>query len=349
MRIGIYDPYLDSLGGGERYIFSIAKSLIRNNEIDIFWNENLKQEAEKKFGFSLNGINFEKNIFSKEFGFINRILKTLKYDIIFFVSDGSIPVVLSKKNFLIVQYPLKSFNKGPVNRIKFLKIQGTICYSNFIKGYLDKMLPREVFVLNPIMEPIKIKAGKENIILSVGRFTRGTNNKKQDALIEFFKKLYDQGTKDWRLVLCGSVLDSDLEFIKFLKNKKEKYPIEIVISPTFDDLANFYSKAKIYWHATGFGEDLDSYPEKAEHFGISTVEAMSAGAVPVVINAGGQKEIVEDKKNGFLWNNQDELIKYTMKLINNKDLFEKISRNAINRAKFFSNDRFDRQLQEIIR
>ncbi|MBI2621382.1 MAG: glycosyltransferase family 4 protein [Candidatus Levybacteria bacterium] len=349
MRIGIYDPYLDTLGGGERYIFSIARSLVKNNEIDIFWNENLKQEAEKKFGFSLSGINFEKNIFSKEFGFIDRILKTLRYDIIFFVSDGSIPVLLSKKNFLVVQYPLKSFNKGLINRIKFLKISGTICYSNFIKRYLDKMLPGEVFVLNPTTSSIKVKKGKENIILNVGRFTKGTNNKKQDFLIEFFKRLYNQGAKDWKLILCGSVLDADIEFVKNLRSKKGKYPIEIIISPTFDDLANFYSRAKIYWHATGLGEDIGLYPEKAEHFGISTVEAMSAGCVPVVINAGGQKEIVEDGKNGFLWDNPDELIKLTMKIINDKDLFEKISRNAINRAKFFTEDRFDRQLQENIK
>ena len=74
------------------------------------------------------------------------------------------------------------------------------------------------------------------------------------------------------------------------------------------DILNEYKLAKIYWHASGFGEDLETHPEKAEHFGITTVEAMINGLVPIVIDAGGQKEIVvqdrwvfmEDQKNYFL-------------------------------------------------
>ena len=44
-----------------------------------------------------------------------------------------------------------------------------------------------------------------------------------------------------------------------------------------------------------------------EHFGITTVEAMAAGCVPVVINKAGQREIVEDGVSGFLWNTWGEL------------------------------------------
>jgi glycosyltransferase involved in cell wall biosynthesis len=43
-------------------------------------------------------------------------------------------------------------------------------------------------------------------------------------------------------------------------------------------------KCSVYFH-----------PKPAEHFGISIVEAMSAGLVPVVPNTGGQTEFVPSK------------------------------------------------------
>ena len=59
------------------------------------------------------------------------------------------------------------------------------------------------------------------------------------------------------------------------------------------ELRDLYGRASIFWHAAGLGEDPERHPDRYEHFGITTVEAMSAGAVPVVIDAAGQAEIVE--------------------------------------------------------
>jgi glycosyltransferase involved in cell wall biosynthesis len=133
-----------------------------------------------------------------------------------------------------------------------------------------------------------------------------------------------------------------------LYENKEGYPIEFLINKSNDELWEIYSKAKIYWHASGFGEDLVKHPEFAEHFGISTVEAMGAGAVPVVINAGGQKEIVTEKINGLLWESLDELEEKTLSLINNKDLLMKLSKKAKERAKDFNDDNFSKKINQII-
>ena len=62
---------------------------------------------------------------------------------------------------------------------------------------------------------------------------------------------------------------------------------------------DLYGRASIFWHAAGLGEDPERHPDRYEHFGITTVEAMSAGAVPVVIDAAGQVEIVEHGANGL--------------------------------------------------
>ena len=73
---------------------------------------------------------------------------------------------------------------------------------------------------------------------------------------------------------------------------------------------------------------------------------MGAGAVPVVINAGGQKETVEGNKNGFLWNTLDELMGKTKLLTENEKLWKKMSGEAMKRAKFFAGNRFCNDLKK---
>ena len=62
-------------------------------------------------------------------------------------------------------------------------------------------------------------------------------------------------------------------------------PYTAMITANLDraHLGLLYRDAKIFWHAAGMKSDETIYPELAEHFGISTVEAMSAGCVPVAL------------------------------------------------------------------
>jgi glycosyltransferase involved in cell wall biosynthesis len=77
-----------------------------------------------------------------------------------------------------------------------------------------------------------------------------------------------------------------------------------------------------------------------EHFGISTVEAMAAGCVPVVINKGAQPEIVEHGVSGFLWNTLEELRAYTIRLIKDNALLESMAQAARRRAQLFSRENY---------
>ena len=85
-----------------------------------------------------------------------------------------------------------------------------------------------------------------------------------------------------------------------------------------------------------------------EHFGISTVEAMSAGVVPLVFAGGGQLEIVSDGVNGVLWNTPDELIAKTFELIKDKQKYSEMSKAAIIRASDFDVAQFSRAFDVLI-
>ena len=67
---------------------------------------------------------------------------------------------------------------------------------------------------------------------------------------------------------------------------------------------------------------------------------MAAGCVPVVINKGGQPEIVEHGKSGFVWNTLDELKKYTQLLADDSSLWKQMSAAARERARGFARERF---------
>jgi glycosyltransferase involved in cell wall biosynthesis len=353
VKIGIFDPYLDTLGGGEKYMLTAAECLSKNHEVFLFWDTNVSQDADKRFGIDISKIKITKNIFSLKVPLLERILESMKYDRIFYLSDGSIPIVFPKKLFLHFQFPVDWVNaKSIPNKLKIQHINKIICNSNFTKSYIDKSFGIESIVIYPPSSgEFNIQnTKKENIILSVGRLSflaDGTTFKKQEFMIETFKKLVDNGLKNWKLILVISFRKDQEKDLKKIKDLINKYPVIIEENVENKKLTELYSKSKIYWHAAGFGEDIKNHPEMAEHFGIATVQAMEQGSVPVVINSGGQKEIVMDGDNGFLWNDQNDLVEKTLKVIKSETLMNEISKKAQKRAKDFSKNMFCKKVSEI--
>lgn len=356
MKIGIFDPYLDTLGGGEKYMLTAASLLSENHQVSISWDtsnsDEIRQAAKQKFDIDLTRVSFMSNIFNKETSFVSRLSESKAFDLIIFLSDGSIPLV-STRLFIHFQFPVEWINgKSLLNKLKMKRVDKIICNSEFTKSFIDRKFSVSSYVLYP---PADIRSKKnikkQNIVLHVGRFGQdreGHNYKKQDVMIDVFKKMVDNGLKQWQFVIAISVKKEDEKNLKTLKMKAQGYPIVFLENVSNSTLQEVYGKAKIYWHASGFGEDLEKHPERAEHFGMATVEAMASGAVPVVINAGGQTEIVEDKKSGFLWNSEEELISKTKNIIENESIRKEISTQAVKRAQKFSKDAFCKNLLALL-
>jgi len=355
-KIGIFSPYLDTLGGGERYILTIAECLQRDYEVEVFWHDNkIIKKAEKRFNLSLSELKINSefyDILCSKLNLFKKYLITHKYQSFFFLSDGSIPILFSKNNFIHFQVPLIGVKgKSTTNKLKLKLIKRVICNSQFTKKFIDKEFGIKSIVVYPPVSVEDFNPGeKENIIISVGRFDNLSQNKKQDFLIETFKKMVDSGFKDWRLILAGGVTGKEgKDFYNHLKKEAKGYQINLIKDIEFKYLKLYYEKAKIYWHAAGFGEDSERHPERVEHFGISTVEAMAAGCVPIVVSSGGQKEIIRDDQDGFLWATQRDLIDLTLHLSRDENLREETSKNAIKSSRRFSKAVFCRKINELVK
>ncbi|OGM19685.1 hypothetical protein A2771_02360 [Candidatus Woesebacteria bacterium RIFCSPHIGHO2_01_FULL_38_26b] len=341
MRAAIYNPYLDTLGGGEKYTIDFASVFIKAGfKVDIQWkNKSILEKLETRFGVKLDGVNV-----------VDDIKRGDGCDICFWLSDGSIPLLRARKNFLHFQFPFKDTNgKSLLNRMKLVRINRVICNSKFTKSFVDKEYGIDSLVIYPSARTEKIKPKrKENIILFVGRFSRLTQLKRQDVLIEVFKKFVKRGYEDWKLILVGGVEIGADEYLEGLYKSSKNYPIEIIKSPSYKELISIYGKARLFWSASGYGVDEIKMPLKIEHFGISIVEAMSGGAVPLVYKAGGPKEIIVNGVNGYLWKTKNELLKSTQKLINNTRLMSTISSQAKKDSKFYGYEKFEKEILALV-
>lgn len=355
MKIGIYSPYLDTAGGGEKYILTIAEVLSNNESVDIFLDshladlkiEEISKNIELLHGINLSKVNFIKAPFGMGSNFFQRLFFLKKYDVLFYLTDGSIFLSTAKKSFIHFQVPFENINNNLWGNFKLKSWNLAIFNSNFTKQLVQKNWPIDGEIIYPPVNTSLFKPSKKiNQIVSVGRFFGFLKLKKHSILIQAFKDLVKTSKiKGWSLHLAGGVGIGDENYLEQLKEESKGYDIFLHPNISLDGLKKLYGESKIYWHAAGFGE---KDPAKMEHFGISTVEAMVSGCVPVVVNLGGQKEIVENGVGGFLWDTLEQLQEKTMAVIENDKLRGQLAEVAQKKAEKFSQENFKKAILKLV-
>lgn len=358
MTICLYSPYIPKHhGGGEKYLFTVAQALAKKAVVYVAisseesltpsHNIKLRQVYEKFLGEKLHkNINFIASPLGTSAGFWEKLSWTKKFDVLYYATDGSLFFSLAKKNILHIQIPFTNLLWKPLDRLKLLAWQVKNTNSHFTKRVIEKYWFTKIdYVHYPVMvEPqILAKTKKKKIILNVGRFFSHLHSKRQDVLVDIFAKLK---SKDWTLVLAGSVEDEF--YLQTVKDRAQGLNVKIMTGISRASLLDLYRDASIYWHATGYGVDEVTDPAKCEHFGISTVEAMSFGAAPIVINKGGQKEILSGLLKKWLWNDQEECVELTKQLMSDERLLGRVGNIALKRAEEFSEKKFESTLWKMI-
>lgn len=315
-KAALYDPYLDVLGGGEKHILGVMKVLQEMGyEINIFWDADLSVKIEERYLFEFsNKLNFLPNIFDKNTSSVSKLNKLSEYDLFFYVTDGSYFFSSAKRNFVFCMYPKKDlYDMNLLNKLKTLNYT-FLTNSNYTKKWLEKWhLNSQVLLPYIGIDFINFKLGsvkKENIILSVGRFYSHLHAKQQELIIKLFKQLKQKNAmlKDFKLIVAGGAKKEDKQYfasLKKLAGNDDK--IELKANLKYTELFNLYKRAKFYWHFTGFNVDENIHPESVEHLGLSPLEAMAMGCLTFCAANGGPKDIIQDGKNGFLFETESQL------------------------------------------
>jgi glycosyltransferase involved in cell wall biosynthesis len=360
LRIRLSSPYFGSTyGGGEKYLGATA-GVIRDsfpgNQVEIVGPVAAdRARYQELLGLDLAGIELvsSNRRVTPAHRLANRlkVLRPLRDRVIGAQSAKGtedldlhlamafrIPVhTRARRGVILCQFPYPS--KEGVD-----EFQRVICYSDYVRAWIRRYWEVDAVVVNPPIEVPEAEPGwaaKERRILSVGRFFSGGHSKRHDAMVEAFRDLCDGGLAGWRLDLAGSA-HRDGPHAGYLQRVRERaagYPIDFHLDVSAGRLRDLYARAWIYWHAAGLGAG-DADPERREHFGMTAVEAMGHGAVPLLHRSGGLLELVHDGVDGRLWDTAEELRRITLDLARNQAELERLGRAARSASLAFGGSRF---------
>ncbi|MCL2642578.1 MAG: glycosyltransferase [Candidatus Bathyarchaeota archaeon] len=346
-KILVVHPYLNDIGGAEEVLLKILEVLIERKQDCYLLGElpsgsifdNLPLSDVKQFHYA-SEVDFKPKRFQahqrllfrhsklkgelrKEVGKMDLEIST--QDPLYFIGAGEkrVAYVHFPENLTRMQKPnlkhrwlWKLFYWPITFQLKrhVKKTDLMMCNSCYTQNAIMTYWGRDAEVVYP---PVDIKdfkpAQKEHLVISVGRFVPTKN---YEMIIQVARQL-----SNVKFVIVGRKRVNDSYYDKISALKPDN--VDLNIDATRATVSGLLGKAKVYLHGM-----------IGEHFGISVVEAMAAGCIPVVHNSGGPKEAMGNY--GFLYNNPEECVKVieeALKLnVNPNDIAE--------RAKMFSADNF---------
>jgi glycosyltransferase involved in cell wall biosynthesis len=410
MRVAIYNRWLQTMGGGEKYCGALAQCLADTHDVQFVTHEPADlAEVGNRLGLDLTNTSLRYVPDRADFRSIADA--SAEYDLFVNASHLDYFAPRARRNWLVVYFPSPSIGQaralGGYNRAKrvllgavaralgktarnqlrrlaFANLNASsdqtivghlalgafrlaaggphqrdvldayeriVTISAFSQGWIERYWQRPSAVLYPPVDVASFPVGdKRKSILGVGRFFAGGHNKKHLELIEAFGRTRTV-LADWELHLAGgfaSTVTSAAYLAEVKRRAGGDRRIHLHVNCGYDVLRDLYAQSRFFWHATGLGENETEHPERFEHFGLTTVEAMAAGCVPIVLRAGGQTEIIRPGLDGVLWSSLDELVFETISLAGDCTRTERLSRAAREGAQRFGMMAFRERLDELV-
>lgn len=152
----------------------------------------------------------------------------------------------------------------------------------------------------------------EKVLIHVSNFRKV---KRIDTIIDTFAKVHEQIPS--KLILLGD----GPELIDMRKKTRELGIEEhVLFLGKQDSVSKFYQLA-----------DLVLLLSEKESFGLTLLEAMKTGVVPIGSRAGGIKEVIQHEKTGYTVEigDSDKASEYAIELLTNPQLYKKFQTNML--------------------
>lgn len=375
-RVAIYNLYWSTYGGGEQVAGAIAEALVADHEVTLLGPEAIDVETTTaRLGVDLSGCGYRRvadDLAASE--------ASADFDIFINTTYLSSAVNRAPAGLYYVHFPgaprtgrqqvtqtvagwgdrmlsgattgkLARIHAGFARRVHDLdwvpSYTTFLANSAFTAGWVTRLWNVQPEVLYPPVRPEVLPGHKTPTIAGLGRFfdPKFGHCKRQLDLLHAFIELETSGSDGWRLELVGGADGASRDYALAVRREAIGHEVGVHFNAPRSLVHDTLAAASIFWHGGGFGEDPEEHPERFEHFGIAVVEAMAAGAVPVVFGAAGPAEIVRHGVDGYHWQTPSDLVRFTRQLIADPALRATMSARAQERAKDFSAEVFSVNLR----
>lgn len=319
MRVGVFIPTLNVYGGAEYVAVTIANTLARNyHKVILFTNKKISQQEMQKFlGKSLNPsikcivkhslarpyylLDFYQTIFRSYIFklkcdmwidvYSRRIFPWTNISYIHFPFSRSqwyrpkFPYLKSRRIIQVSALPYIIFEKNLVSEKGKLILANSRYTAEEIRTFLGKRAE----ILYPPIPPVYFSNNLENLaekqrknlVVTISRFSPPKRLEK----IPYIASLIGS---DIKFTIIGRVYDSDtlktlISLQKLTKKLGLTDRVKFFTNISESEMKEILRSAKVYLHTM-----------VGEHFGISIVQAMAMGCIPVVHDSGGPKEFVPE-------------------------------------------------------
>lgn len=318
-RNAVFSPYALTPGGGERYILATAGALSSFGSTDFVSPDHYS-------GLRLHNVMHDLGLAPADLGTrAEAEASAIAFDRFVLMGNELFPSRASRAKLAYFHcqfpFPYASISEDEIRRGAALldSYAGVIVNSEFTREAYEGLLKeyglsKKVHVVYPPVASEELVRLRERArkpqILSIGRFTDKGHAKRQDVLIEAFRRTSPQFRSNWKLVLCGAVPndpDARSYFAHLRATVGSDLPVEFVVSPSREVVQELLAESAVYAHGTGFGVTSPREYWKCEHFGITVVEGLAAGCEVYAYEVGGPKEIFERVGAGQAFKSIDEL------------------------------------------
>lgn len=348
--VGLYTPYLDVMGGGEKHVLSILKAFDdAGYNVVIFWDIDVSTEIKEKLKLIFHNLRFDTDL--KKMSLMEKARKLSPLDWLLYVTDGSYFFSPAKNTAVFCMVPEKKlYSMSPLNALKTANAL-FIANSHFTAEWLHRWGISSQVVYPYVSDELFIREPRirKPTVLSVGRFFQHLHAKRQQDLIRTFLR-FRLRHSEYSLVLAGGVKQEDMPYVEDLKKEFPQPFIHFKTNILFSELRELYKESMMYWHFTGFGTNPSTHPEQVEHLGMTPLEAMASRTIPFCFNAGGPRELIENGKNGFLFNSPEELLQQTSYFLNTPTLQSQMGESAYQFAhRLFRYNQFTDHVKKVFR
>jgi glycosyltransferase involved in cell wall biosynthesis len=382
LRVGVYDLYWSTLGGGEQVDGSIAQVLARDHDVTLLGPQPPDVGATmRRLGVDLSACEYRRVVddadatgASTDFDvfvngtYLSKAINHAPIGYYYVHFPGEVPTRGDHVRSRVGIAGVKALSLAPrlpqrltevqaafdrrVARVEFVpSYTRYLSNSQFTAAWVERLWGRPSDVLYPPVRPSEHPGEKEALILVLGRFFDPSfgHSKKQHELLATFRSLHRDGRlPGWRMAIVGGCDAPNRDYALEVKRAARGLPVEVHVNAPGSVVEQLLGEASLYWHGAGLGEDAERHPERFEHFGISVVEAMAAGAVPIVYGAAGPAEIVQDGVDGRHWRTLDELAELTVELAADEARRDELAVGAVSRADDFSASAFADRLTALV-